>query len=84
MPSMILAEATASIADLQQNPTATVAIGHGLPVAILDHGQPLFYCLPTAAYEALLDRLEDTELNALADARLGDGQPIVRISLDEL
>jgi hypothetical protein len=31
-----------------------------------------------------LDRLEDRELNALADARLRDGQPIVRVSLDEL
>jgi len=76
MASMILAEATANVSDLQQNPTATLATGHGLPVAILDHGQPLFYCL--------LDRLEDLELNALADARLGDGQPIVKVSLDEL
>jgi hypothetical protein len=31
-----------------------------------------------------LDRMEDRELNALADARLRDGQPIVRVSLDEL
>jgi len=37
MASMILAEATANVSDLQQNPTATLATGHGLPVAILDH-----------------------------------------------
>ena len=34
MASMILAEVTANVADLQPNPTATVATGHGMPVAI--------------------------------------------------
>ena len=43
MASMILAEVTANVADLQPNPTATVATGHGMPVAILDHSQPLYY-----------------------------------------
>lgn len=83
MASMIQAEFFAKEADLQPNPTATVVTGHGMPVAILDHGQPLFYCLPAAVYESLLDRLEDLELNVLADVRLGDGQPIVKVSLDE-
>jgi antitoxin StbD len=83
MASMILPEVTANVADFQLNPTATVATVHGLPVAILDRGQPLFYCIPAAASESLLDRLEDLELNALADARLRDGQPIVKITLDE-
>ncbi|MFM8444993.1 MAG: plasmid stabilization protein [Methylococcus sp.] len=83
MASMILAEVTPNEADLQQNPMATIATGHGTSLAILDHGQPLFYCLPAAAYESLLDRVEDLELNALADARLCDGQPIVKVSLDE-
>lgn len=58
MASTILAEVTASVTDLQQNPTATVATSHGLPVAILDHGQPLFYCLSAEAYESLLNRLK--------------------------
>ena len=55
-----------------------------MPVAILDHGQPLLYCLPAAVYESLLDSWEDLELNALADPHLCDGQPIVKVSLDEL
>ncbi|MDQ0447928.1 hypothetical protein QO012_002433 [Methylobacterium aerolatum] len=37
---------------------------------------------PGRAYEALLERLEDLELNALDDAR--EGQAIRRVSLDEL
>lgn len=34
------------------------------------------------AYDEMLDRLEDGELNALADARAGE--KVVRVSLDEL
>ena len=35
-------------------------------------------------YEALMDRLEDLELNMLADARLKDGKRLVKVKLDEL
>lgn len=62
---------------------ATVATGHGLPVAILDHGQPLFYCIPAAAYASWLDRPVHLKFYLLADAHLCDGQPIVKVSLDE-
>jgi galactonate dehydratase len=47
----------------------TVAAGEGFPVAILNRNEPVFYCVPAKAYEAMLDRLEDLELNAIADAR---------------
>lgn len=62
----------------------TVAAGEGFPVAILNRNEPAFYCVPADAWEALMDRLEDLELNALADTRLNDGQAIVKVSLDEL
>jgi antitoxin StbD len=32
----------------------------------------------------LMDKLEDMELNAIADARLKDGKRLVRVKLDEL
>jgi antitoxin StbD len=38
--------------------------------------------VPARAYEAMLEKLEDMELNAIADARAG--QPIVKVTLDEL
>jgi antitoxin StbD len=84
MAHVILAEVAASIAELKKNPLATVAAGEGFPVAILDRNQPAFYCVPAKAYEALMDKLEDIELNAIADARLADGQALVKVSLDEL
>lgn len=60
----------------------TVAAGEGMPVAILNRNAPAFYCVPAKAYEALMDRLEDLELNALADARAG--QRVTKVTLDEL
>lgn len=82
MAHHIYASVTASVSELKRNPMGTVAAGEGLPVAILNHNQPAFYCVPAEAYEAMLERLEDLELNALADAREGDA--IRKVSIDEL
>jgi len=84
MASVILAEMSASVSELKKNPMATVAAGEGFPVAILNHNEPTFYCVPAKAYEALMDKLEDMELNSIADTRLKDGKPLVRVKLDEL
>lgn len=82
MAHTVLAETTASISELKRNPMGTVAAGDGLPVAILNRNEPAFYCIPAKAYEALLNRLEDLELNAIADAR--QSQAEIEVSLDEL
>ena len=84
MANVILAETTASVSELKKNPMATVAAGEGFPVAILNHNEPAFYCVPAKAYEALMNKLEDMELNAIADARLKNGKPLVRVKLDDL
>jgi antitoxin StbD len=82
MTHRILAEMTASVSELKKNPMGTVAAGEGSPVAILNRNEPAFYCVPARAYEALMERLEDLELNALADARAGKAE--VEVSLDDL
>ena len=84
MPQLILSDMSASVSELKKNPIKTVAAGGGLPVAILNRNEPAFYCVPAAAYEKLLEKLEDIELNAIADERLNDGQPLIRVSLDDL
>ncbi|MEY3776226.1 MAG: hypothetical protein RIR83_250, partial [Pseudomonadota bacterium] len=70
------------ITELKKNPMLTVAAGEGFPVAILNRNEPVFYCVPAKAYEALIDYLEDLELNAIVDSR--KGQATVRVSLDDL
>jgi antitoxin StbD len=60
----------------------TVAAGQGRTVAILNRNEPAFYCVPADEYQAMVEMLEDMELNAIADAR-EDG-PFVAVTLDEL
>jgi antitoxin StbD len=84
MKRIVLAQTTASVSELKKNPMGTVAAGDGFPVAILNRNEPAFYCVPAKTWEALMERIDDLELNALADARLNDGQAIVKVSPDEL
>ena len=82
MAHVVLAEITASISELKKNPMGTVAAGDGAAVAILNRNEPAFYCVPARTYEAMLERLEDIELNAIADARAN--APVVKVKLDDL
>ena len=82
MASLVLAEMTASVSELKRDPMGTVAAGEGGPVAILNRNEPSFYCVPAKAYEAMMERLEDLELNAIADAR--KHEPVIKVSLDDL
>ena len=82
MAHHIRAATTASVSELKKNPMHTVAAGEGFPVAILNRNQPAFYCIPVEAYEDMLERLEDMELNAVADAR--EGQSVHKVALDDL
>ncbi len=82
MPHTVLAETTASVSELKKNPMGAVAAGEGFPVAILNRNEPVFYCVPAKAFEAMLNRLEDVELNKIADARAAE--KVVPITLDDL
>jgi antitoxin StbD len=82
MPHSLLAEVTASVSELKRNPMRTVAAGEGFPVAILNRNEPAFYCVPAKAFEAMMDRLEDIEFNAIADQRAGEER--IRVKLDDI
>lgn len=82
MRYIVLANVAASVSELKRNPMGTVAAGNGSPVAILNHNEPAFYCIPAKTWEAMVDRLEDIESNALADTRIKDR--IVKVKLNDL
>ncbi len=63
---------------------ATVVAGDGFPVAILKCNEPVFYCIPAMAYETLMDKIDDMELNAVTDGRLKDGRKLLKVRFDEL
>ena len=82
MASRILADFTASVTELQKDPTCTAASGNGATVAILNRNALAFYFVPADEYHAMVDRLDDIELNTLAEARRGG--PFVEVGLAEL
>lgn len=82
MTHVIHASVTASVTELKRNPMGTIAAGQGAAVAILNRNEPAFYCVPATEYEAMLNMIEDAELNAIADARAKS--PEIAVSLDEL
>ena len=82
MASRILADVTASVTDLQKDPTGTAASGNGASVAIIKRNALAFYCVPAGEYHAMVDRLDDIELSALAEVRRGG--PFVEVGLAEL
>jgi len=82
MAATILADTVISISDLKKNPTLAVAQGGGFPVAVLNRNNPEFYCLPVESYEALLNKIEDLELNVLADSRAN--QERIKVNVDDL
>lgn len=82
MTTRILAETAASITELKANPMKVATSASGDPVAVLNRNEPAFYCVPAAAYELLMDRLEDLELLAIAAER--KYEPSISVNIDDL
>ena len=81
MARQTFTEATVSISELKKDPMAALDSGAGFPIAVLSRNEPIFYCVPAAVYEAMLDRLDDHELVAVVTER--SGEPSIRVDLNE-
>jgi antitoxin StbD len=82
MTHSILADVSAGISELKKNPMGVMEKGDGAPVAILNRNEPVFYAVPAAAYELLMDKLEDIELAAIVDARKDQNE--IEVNIDDL
>ena len=82
MASRILADVAASITELKSNPMKVATSAYGEPVAVLNRNEPAFYCVPAAAYEMMMDKLEDLELLALAKER--EKEESISVSIDDI
>ena len=78
----MLATATVSISDLKKNPSDIIKNAHGAPVAILNHNRPTAYLVPAAAFEAMMEQLDDQYLIQLVKDR--QKETSVKVSLDDL
>ncbi|ANU38297.1 type II toxin-antitoxin system Phd/YefM family antitoxin [Vibrio scophthalmi] len=82
MTARILADVAASITEFKANPMKVASSAYGAPVAVLNRNEPAFYCVPAAAYEMMMDKLEDIELLALAKER--ESEASISVSIDDL
>lgn len=82
MTHLILSNVTASVAELQKHPIATVNSAEGEPLAILDHNEPIFYCVSAKMYEAMMDVLEDVNLAEIIRERANEKE--ISVSINDL
>ena len=78
----IYATSAVSISDLTKNPSEIINHADGAPIAILNHNRPTAYLVPAAAYESMMEQLDDQYLVQLVNERQHERS--VRVSLDEL
>lgn len=79
---LLYTNASVSISELKKNPTAIIEEAEGFPVAVLNHNKPAAYLVPAAAFEAMMEKLDDIELAKLVKER--ENQPTIRVDPSEL
>jgi antitoxin StbD len=79
---LLYTNASVSISELKKNPTAVIDEADGFPVAVLNRNKPAAYLVPAAAFEALMEKLDDLDLARLVHER--ENEPTVKVTLDEL
>jgi len=79
---LLYTNASVSISELKKNPTAVIEDADGFPVAVLNHNKPAAYLVPAAAFEAMMEKIDDIELAKLVKER--EKERTIRVAPDEL
>ena len=79
---LLYTNASVSISELKKNPSAVIDEADGFPVAVLNRNKPAAYLIPAAAFEAMMEKLDDLDLARLVKER--ESEPTVKVTLDEL
>lgn len=61
---------------------ALVKEAHGEALAVLNHNEPVFYCVPKDLYEEMLEELDNAYLLKLVQKR--EGEEAIEVSIDDL
>jgi antitoxin StbD len=78
----IYARNTVSMTDLRRNPSEVIEVANLAPVAVLNHNKPAAYLISAAAYEEILEQLEDAALTKIVKERQGGKS--VKVNIDDL
>ena len=76
------ASVAVSVSDLKKSPSGVMDDAAGQTVAVLNHNRVMAYMVPAAAYEAMVERMDDMAL--LETIRARQAETPVRVSLDAL
>jgi antitoxin StbD len=79
---LLYTNASVSISELKKNPTAVIDGAEGFPVAVLNHNKPAAYLVPAAAFEAMMEKLDDIDLARLVKERAHE--PTVKVKPSDL
>lgn len=83
MVDRILANRSVSVTELKRDPSHIGRLAEeGGPVVVLCNSKPAFYCVSVEDYNAMIEKLDDTSLNALAEQR--KDQKRIRVNPEEL
>ena len=78
----IYARNTVSMTDLRRNPSEVIEVANLAPVAVLNNNKPAAYLISAAAYEEILEQLEDAALTKIVKERQGGKS--VKVNIDDL
>ena len=78
----IYARNTVSMTDLRRNPSEVIEVANLAPVAVLNHNKPAAYLISAAAYEEILEQLEDAALTKIVKEHQGGKS--VKVNIDDL
>jgi len=78
----IYARNTVSMTDLRRNPSEVIEVANVAPVAVLNHNKPAAYLISAAAFEQMLEQLENAALTKIVKARQGGKS--VKVNIEAL
>jgi antitoxin StbD len=78
----IASKSVSSISELKRAPNQVISEAEEGPVAILNRNRPVAYRVTAAAYEKMIDLIEDLQDAALVRAR--EGESVTEYSIEQL
>ena len=78
----LLTDQTISMSEFKRNPAAVLKSSNNRPVAVLNHNKPAFYMVQPALFEALLEALEDRDLETLVKDRQSQIAEAIEVDID--
>lgn len=80
----IYADYSISMSEFKKNPAEVLRTAGEKPVAVLNHNRPAFYMVTPKLFEALVEKLADHELVAIARERLARKNTAVEVDIDRI